>query len=75
MSNQLPVVVNREQIAALRRILNKRSVISAEEIEIRQSQGPIAVHAVFVVVHNSNRDVPSKNYGISHEGKLVDMPT
>lgn len=48
-SVQLPIVVNPLQLASLISILSDEyNLHDAEEVELSQSQGPVALHAIFV---------------------------
>jgi 23S rRNA A1618 N6-methylase RlmF len=71
MSNQLPIVVNRDQLPELQKLLDRVIAREADEIEIAQSQGPVATHAIFVTFFGSDADKKFKQvWVVGHDGKV-----
>lgn len=56
MSDQLPIVVNPNQVLSLGKLLDRVSAKEAEKIELRQSRGPIAEGVVFVDMRRPKAD-------------------
>lgn len=78
-SDQLPIVVNTSQMDALLTVISDAyNLRDAEEMEISQSQGPVALHAIFVksfYVSGNDTVAIDVNGDVSTVQKNVNEPT
>lgn len=71
MSDQLPITFLKAQIVPFRKLMDRKIAQDAEAIEVRQSRGPVAMHAIFITFTNKieGEKIPEQNtYVISSEG-------
>lgn len=76
MSDQLPIELNPDQIGTFTKLMDRVMAKHAEAIEIRQSRGPVATHAIFVKFSNAIPGTPDQfedtTYVISHNGDMAE---